>query len=380
LPFCPECRSNEIWKDGFRYTNNGQIQRYLCKSCGVRFSNSPAIRRKNIYGQKPSISRQICVAQTKGTKSLIEVETRKEKATGATVEQNNATLKGKIVEYLWYLKKKGYRKSTIEAKVNRLERLVRLGANLFDPKSVKRIIANDQWKENYKSGLVSAYQAFVEMIDLDWKPPRYKPVQKLPFIPHEKEIDALIAGCGKKVATCLQLLKETGMRIGEAWNLEWTDIDEENCTVTCTPEKHGTPRQFRVSKKLITMLNVLPHNNIKVFENTNMIAHGINFRNQRKRLSKKLQNPRILKISFHSLRHWKATTEYHRTKDILHIKEMLGHRRITSTLIYTHLVQFESDDYYVKTAKTLKEACELAEAGFSYFTEIQGIQVFRKPK
>jgi len=195
-----------------------------------------------------------------------------------------------------------------------------------------------------------------------------------------KEIDALIAGCGKKVATSLQLLKETGMRIGEARNLEWIDIDNENRTVICTPEKHGTPRQLRVSKKLITMLNALPHNNIKVFENTNMIAHGINFRNQRKRLAKKLQNPRLLKISFHSLRHWRATTEYHRTKDILHVKEMLGHRGISSTLIYTHLVKFESDDYYVKTTKTLKEACELAEVGFTYFTEIQGVQVFRKPK
>lgn len=59
---------------------------------------------------------------------------------------------------------------------------------------------------------------------------------------------------------------------------------------------------------------------------------------------------------------------------------MLGHRNISSTLIYTHLVQFESDDYHVKTAKTLKEACELAEAGFTYFTEMQCVQVFRKPK
>jgi len=34
----------------------------------------------------------------------------------------------------------------------------------------------------------------------------------------------------------------------------------------------------------------------------------------------------------------------------------------------------------VKTAKTLEEACELAKVGFTYFTEIEGIQVFRKPK
>jgi integrase len=44
----------------------------------------------------------------------------------------------------------------------------------------------------------------------------------------EKEIDALIIGCGKKVAASLKLLKETGMRIGEAWQLRWTDIDRKD--------------------------------------------------------------------------------------------------------------------------------------------------------
>jgi len=34
----------------------------------------------------------------------------------------------------------------------------------------------------------------------------------------------------------------------------------------------------------------------------------------------------------------------------------------------------------MKTAKTLKEASELAKVGFSYFTTIEGIQIFRKPK
>jgi integrase/recombinase XerD len=258
--------------------------------------------------------------------------------------------------------------------------LVKFGENLFDPESVKEIIANDQWKDSYKSALVSAYHTFTEMVGIEWKPPIYKPVQKLPFVPHEKEIDALIAGCGKKVATSLQLLKETGMRIGETWNLEWIDIDNENRTVTCTPEKHGTPRQFKVSSKLIAMLNMLPKKGIKVFGGTSSIGHRYNFTTQRKRLAKKLQNPRLLKISFHSLRHWKATMEYHRTKDILHVKEMLGHRQLSSTMVYTHLVQFENNDYHVKTAKNLKEACELAKVGSSYFTEMQGVQVSRKPR
>ena len=72
--------------------------------------------------------------------------------------------------------------------------------------------------------------------------------------------------------------------------------------------------------------------------------------------------------------------EYHRTKDILHVKERLGHRSITSTLIYTHLVNFESDEFYHATSKTVKEACELIDKGFEYITEQDGVKLWRKRK
>ena len=50
------------------------------------------------------------------------------------------------------------------------------------------------------------------------------------------------------------------------------------------------------------------------------------------------------------------------------------------TLVYTHLVNFESDDYICKVAKTLEEASALIEAGFEYVTEMENIKLFRKPK
>lgn len=59
---------------------------------------------------------------------------------------------------------------------------------------------------------------------------------------------------------------------------------------------------------------------------------------------------------------------------------MLGHKRIEATMIYTQLVCFESDDFHVKVAKTLKEACELVEAGFEYVTDVDGNKIFRKRK
>jgi integrase len=39
------------------------------------------------------------------------------------------------------------------------------------------------------------------------------------------EIDDLLTGCGKKIATFLQLLKKTGVRAGEALRLKWIDLD-----------------------------------------------------------------------------------------------------------------------------------------------------------
>jgi len=72
--------------------------------------------------------------------------------------------------------------------------------------------------------------------------------------------------------------------------------------------------------------------------------------------------------------------EYHKTKAILHVKQMLGHKRIENTMIYTQLISFESDQFHVRTAKTLKEVCKLVEAGFEYVAEMDNCKIFRKRK
>jgi hypothetical protein len=72
---------------------------------------------------------------------------------------------------------------------------------------------------------------------------------------------------------------------------------------------------------------------------------------------------------------------YHRTKDILLVKQQLGHKKIETTLIYTQLVQFsEEDGYYSATAKTVDEAAKLIEQGFDYICDVDGVKLFRKRK
>ncbi len=60
--------------------------------------------------------------------------------------------------------------------------------------------------------------------------------------------------------------------------------------------------------------------------------------------------------------------------------QLLGHKNINNTLIYTQLINFESDEFHVRVAKNLKEDEELIEAGFEYVTERDGVKIYRKRK
>jgi methylmalonyl-CoA mutase N-terminal domain/subunit len=60
--------------------------------------------------------------------------------------------------------------------------------------------------------------------------------------------------------------------------------------------------------------------------------------------------------------------------------QFLGHRNIKNTLVYTQLVNFESDDYHSATATTVQEVAKLLEAGFDYVCTYTDIMLFRKRK
>ena len=95
----------------------------------------------------------------------------------------------------------------------------------------------------------------------------------------------------------------------------------------------------------------------------------------------KLENPRLRKISLHALRHFKGTMVYHKTRDILYVKYILGHRNIKNTLIYIQiekqLFQGAPEDYVSKVAERIEDALKL-HVGFEYVGCIHGAEIFRK--
>ncbi len=72
--------------------------------------------------------------------------------------------------------------------------------------------------------------------------------------------------------------------------------------------------------------------------------------------------------------------EYHKTRDILHVKVVLGHKSLNRTMLYTQLISFKDDDFTVAVAYSEEETCKLVESGFEFVCDYGGNKVFRKRK
>ena len=373
---CPQCGSQRIYRAGFRYLADGSnIQRYLCRDCGYRFSET----RKSYNG---SLIESDGDAHQKAVKLLVEVQKEIEKrAAGAT--ELSQTVKGKILEFLWWLEKNGRANVTIENYRKFLYGLLGRGLNLFNPEELKEFIAKTKWNVSSKIAAVRKLNVWFKFLKIEWEPPKYTPEGSIPFIPTEQELDQLIAGVGKKTSAYLQLLKETGARPGEISKLTWADVDFERRTVRIRPEKGSMPRILPISMKALEMLNSLPREGEKIFPPVEIMEPT--FRLQRNKLAKKLCNPRLQQITFKTFRHWKGTMEYHKTKDPIHVQQVLGHKDLKSTQVYIHIESAiygasTNDEFHVKVARTKEEITELLEAGFEYVFTHEGLAYFRKRK
>jgi len=374
---CPQCGSKRVWKDGLRYLADGKVvQRYLCRDCGYRFSHGVPSNKP----YKPQYTHGYHGARREAN-LMTEVLRRLEKREAGATETSQQEVKGKIIEFLWHLRKHGLREFSIRDYSQKLNYIAKK-TDILNPEAVEDFLAKASMSETSKHHYVAVLKSFYDYLGIKWEPPTYRVVTKIPFIPTEAELDILIANTSKTVSALLQLLKETGMRLGEALNLKWSDIDFEHKTVRITPEKGSLPRILPISDKAIAMIKRLPKKSEKIFPSRDAVQTV--FYRRRKQLAFKLNNPRLLQISFHTFRHWKGTMEYHKTKDILHVKELLGHKNIQNTLIYITIdkaiFQNTTEEFHVKTAKTVEEACKLIEVGFEYVCEINGVKIFRKRK
>jgi len=268
--------------------------------------------------------------------------------------------------------------------VNKFLSLLSKKADLANPEAVLAHIAARNVTSNTKAALCYAYKMYCKRFQIDAKIPFYKAAARAVKIPTKEKLEMFIANASKTLATQLAISMETGLRPIELCNLRVKDADLEQRTLYPATAKHGSARTLKISQSLAAMIQThIVKNKLNPDDRlftANPAMYGKNFRGMRNNLAEKLQDPTLKNVRLYDFRHYFATTTYHKTKDVLYVKQQMGHKRLETTLIYTQLIAFNDDEWTSKTAKDINEVCKLIDAGFEYVTEMDGIKIFRKRK
>jgi integrase/recombinase XerD len=167
---------------------------------------------------------------------------------------------------------------------------------------------------------------------------------KLPSVLSKEEMRKLLECCQSKKQHCIiELFYSSGLRLEELRLLKMTDIEASNNRIKVSNGKGRRERYTILSKKCLENLrtyfrvsNVKPK--VYLFEGQNpgkpmhprSIQHSVNEAYKKAGLEHKSHR-------VHALRHSFATHLLDNGVDIHTIKELLGHSKIETTMVYLHL-------------------------------------------
>ncbi len=254
-------------------------------------------------------------------------------------------------------------------------------ADLGNPENVKAYIAQAPMCNATKTKLVLAYKWFAETNNIKWERPRYKWERKIPLIPTTENINKIISASTRKYATIFTILAETGVEAHELVTTQRKDIDAEQGIINVQGCKGHNSRSIKLKAPTAQMLRtyLAEYTTNNPFPNSKAMSET--WRQTRNKLAETLNQPHLKNIPMRNLRHHFATMKYDQTKDILLVKQLLGHKKLETTMFYTQLVTINNEEEYTcRTATNIKEDQELLEAGFQYITERDGLKLYRKRK
>jgi len=289
--------------------------------------------------------------------------------------------KDRIINTLLWLKRQGRSEGTLHTTSQKLNQLSK-NSDLMNPTNVLDFIANHKSCGATKQKLVDCYQNFCKVNGLTFEKPRYKYERKIPLIPTTENIYKVISASSWKYSIMFTILEQTGIETKELSTTKRADIDADNGIINVQGCKGHNSRSIKLKPETTALLKeyLRKYTTEYPFPKAKRICEM--WRRFRNRVSAKLNEPQIRLIPLRNLRHHYATRLYDRTKDILLVKQRLGHKKLETTMFYTQLVNFdEEEEYTCKTATNSKEAQDLVEHGFTYIaTTPDALMLFRKRK
>ena len=175
---------------------------------------------------------------------------------------------------------------------------------------------------------------------------RFRKEEKVPVVLSEEETARLLGSIrNEKHKTILMTIYSSGLRLGECLELKNRDIDFDRKIITIKQGKGKKDRQSVLSSILIQQLQKY----LKQYQPKHYLFEG---QTGGKYSASSVQNimKRAVKTAgikkhatVHTLRHSFATHLLENGTDIRFIQELLGHKRLETTQIYTHISRVAFD-------------------------------------
>lgn len=246
------------------------------------------------------------------------------------------------------LRIRNYSKNTIDSYVYYNEELLR-----YRQKDPREISAEDVREyldylgiEKSPSTISIAYSAIQFYYKEIWRRSIFQNLKRprknkyIPVVLSKVEIDKMLVFTkNKKHHFAISLLYGTGMRVGEAINIKMEDIDLDRKMIKVNQGKGKKDRMAIIPKKLIPILE--SQQRLKL-SNDYLFTNGKNKKMRQRTIQKIVKDSAnraeiSKKVSPHTLRHSFATHLLEAGTDIRYIQTLLGHAKLETTQIYTHV-------------------------------------------
>lgn len=176
----------------------------------------------------------------------------------------------------------------------------------------------------------------------------YRPMRKLPKVLSPAEQAALLDvfdlryPTPRRNRTMIAVALATGLRASELTHLRLEHVDMTTGRVIVREGKGAKDRLVwmrpEVIDELAAWFEVRPASDWLFCTSSGAQVSPVYLRRMVKKYATKAGVAEAAKVSTHTLRHTFATALYKRTKDIRLTQKALGHSSITTTMIYTHIV------------------------------------------
>ena len=229
-------------------------------------------------------------------------------------DSNSSNINIKIKTYIAQLRKRNLKTSSVNRKISTLKNYLKF---LHTEKIIDQI----------------DFQEFESLSS----------VKKIPKAISKSQMEQIFEDLKKSKQTnaglyilILKLIYLSGLRISEALNLKWSDINHQDNSIYVYGKGSKERKVFIINDYLVQLKN-LEKNNQFVFT---INKKKISTRSVNKFLQNCYDNSLIKnKLSSHIFRHSFATTMLENNADIRHIQKLLGHSSIATTEIYTKVAK-----------------------------------------